>query len=264
LNYIVKEKHLDIGFFHHRFYIPSEDIDIFTLSSERIHELIFDKDKEKTLGIVLQKIKDVFLFGCTVVLRYSDLKALAPSNVEIINGSTYIRKLSLKTQTFTRIKLPAHALEILKKYLGLSKKHLLPQFTKEYMNKQIKKVMKHYGFTEPVVRTRTRRGIPVALKKKSGKMTEYNFCDVITTHTMRRTAITNLLSVGVPENIARQLSGHSPQSKEFYRYVTYAQTLIDKEMDVAYSKLLHQNSKTNVKHVPKIGFMTKSSIPELA
>ena len=48
---------------------------------------------------------------------------------------------------------------------------------------------------------------------------------------MRRTAITNLLSMGMPETMVRKLSGHSANSKEFYRYVEYAQYSIDKEID---------------------------------
>jgi len=48
---------------------------------------------------------------------------------------------------------------------------------------------------------------------------------------MRRTAITNLLSMGMPETMVRKLSGHSANSKEFYRYVEYAQYAIDQEID---------------------------------
>jgi len=40
---------------------------------------------------------------------------------------------------------------------------------------------------------------------------------------MRRTAITTLLIMGVPEAMVRKISGHAPGSKEFYKYVGIAQ-----------------------------------------
>ena len=53
---------------------------------------------------------------------------------------------------------------------------------------------------------------------------------------MRRTAITTLLILGVPEHIVR-ISGHSPNSKEFYRYVVIAQDYLNKHVMDAYDKL---------------------------
>lgn len=63
------------------------------------------------------------------------------------------------------------------------------------------------------------------------------FCDVATTHTMRRTAITTMLSLGVPEQVVRKISGHSASGKEFYRYVLWAQTYQDGEMESMFAKL---------------------------
>jgi len=55
---------------------------------------------------------------------------------------------------------------------------------------------------------------------------------------MGRTAITTMVSLGMPENLVRKISGHSPNSREFYRYVSYAQGYMDKEMDKVYQKLV--------------------------
>jgi len=48
---------------------------------------------------------------------------------------------------------------------------------------------------------------------------------------MRRTAITTMLSLGVPEAVVRKISGHAPGSKEFYRYVQWAQSYQDAETE---------------------------------
>jgi integrase len=68
----------------------------------------------------------------------------------------------------------------------------------------------------------------------------YRFCDLVTSHTMRRTAITTMLSLGMTEFMVRKISGHSANSKEFFRYVALSQTYIDKETEAllnAYRKL---------------------------
>ena len=95
------------------------------------------------------------------------------------------------------------------------------------------------GFTEPAFKIRQKRGIPTPLHKKN-KEKLYRFCDLGTTHTMRRTAITTMLSSGMNEQVVRKISGHAAGSKEFYRYVSFAQTFMDNEIDLVHKKLEKQ------------------------
>ena len=237
LNYLITEKGMHIGSFHKKFYAPSEDIDIVIVSPERLNHLIYNKEIEKQLNADLVKVKDIFVFGCAVALRYSDLMALKKVNLEIINERMYIKIQSQKTQTFTRVKLPEYAVRIIKKYEKQYVHKLLPEFNKAYLNKKIKVLMELYGYTEPISRTRQRRGIPITIYKNKDEKSNFRFCDAVTTHTMRRSAITTLLSVGMNEQMVRQISGHAANSKEFYRYVAFAQTYIDDEIDKAHEKL---------------------------
>jgi hypothetical protein len=46
-----------------------------------------------------------------------------------------------------------------------------------------------------------------------------------------------MLSLGVPEQIIRKRSGHSASGKEFYRYVLWAQTYQDQELERMFEKL---------------------------
>ena len=71
--------------------------------------------------------------------------------------------------------------------------------------------------------------MPVLLYTDKKKKKLHRFCDLVTTHTMRRTAITTMLSLGMPEYLVRKVSGHAPGSKEFYRYVSLSQHLQDEE-----------------------------------
>ncbi|AXB56870.1 tyrosine-type recombinase/integrase [Flavobacterium fluviale] len=63
------------------------------------------------------------------------------------------------------------------------------------------------------------------------------FCDKMSSHMMRRTAITTLLILGMPEHLVRKISGHSHASTFFNRYVHYAQAYMDKEIEKVHSKL---------------------------
>jgi len=81
---------------------------------------------------------------------------------------------------------------------------------------------------------RARRGV---IKNLIANGKVYRLCDMVTTHTMRRTAIATLLSLGMPESMVRKISGHSANSKEFYRYVNYAQQFMDIESDRVFSLL---------------------------
>lgn len=109
------------------------------------------------------------------------------------------------------------------------------------LNKFIKQLLEQAGFTHPVHVTREKRGVAVQQKKEQQSL---RFCDVATTHTMRRTAITTMLSLGVPEQVVRKISGHSSSGKEFYRYVLWAQTYQDMEMEKMYASLQGKKLQT--------------------
>ena len=60
---------------------------------------------------------------------------------------------------------------------------------------------------------------------------------------MRRTAITTLLILGVPELVVRNLSGHAPGSKEFYKYIAIANEYSNTQIKEAQKKIINY-SKT--------------------
>lgn len=239
LNYLKAEKGYSIGNFHNKLLTSSEEIEIVVLSPERLNTLIHSTILNDILSATLLKVKDVFVFGCAVGLRYSDLMNIKSNNIEHVNGNIYLKVQSKKTQTFTRVKLPIYAIQILEKYKSENETNLLPYFNKVFLNKKIKQLMEIAGFTEPAFKTRQKRGIPTPLHRKN-KEKVFRFCDLVTTHTMRRTAITTMLSFGMNEQVVRKISGHAAGSKEFYRYVSFAQTYLDTEIDLVHKKLEKQ------------------------
>jgi integrase len=231
-NYVNKDKGIVIGEFHKNFYAPKDNISIFVLTVEQLQFLIHNVEFEKSLGLYLQKSKDIFVFGCTVGLRVSDLMRLTKKNIEKRGNGIYLKVCTQKTMKEIRVKLPEYAINILAKYKG--RKFLLPVISKGRLNLNVKELCENAGWTNEVDKIRTVRGIP---KKLNNEGKKYRFCDMVTTHTMRRTAITTLLTNGVPETMVRKISGHSANSAEFYKYVEYAQSFIDIETDRAFSIL---------------------------
>ncbi len=235
-NYLKKELSIDTGDFHRSFYVPGNSIPIFPLMPEELSFIIFNKPFENSLDVRMKKIKDVFVLGCTVGLRVSDLLRLRSSDLRVINDQFYLSIRSRKTATDSLMKLPDYVVKILERHNKNGR--LLPAFTVFNLNKGIKKLLELAGFTNPVRLTRERMGKAIRIgTANNGGDRSTRFCDVASTHTMRRTAITTLLTLGAPESLVRQISGHAPGSKEFYRYVLWSQAYLDKTTGEVFQKL---------------------------
>jgi site-specific recombinase XerD len=236
-SYLNKHTNVSTGDVSKLFYVTKEEIAIHPLMPEELNFLIYNKEFEEKLSPKMKQVKDVFVFGCTVALRVSDLIALKKTNLRIVNNQYYLAVRSIKTSSDSLVKLPDYAIEILNKY-GKLKGRILPAFNKSNLNHYIKELLELAGFTQVVSKGRERRGKFIELKNEAIKAQKhFRFCDVASTHTMRRTAITTMLCLGMPEQLVRRVSGHAPNSKEFYRYVLWAQTYQDQETEKAFDKL---------------------------
>lgn len=241
-NYLNKDLGLGIGEFHKLFYVRRESTPVLTLLPEELNFLISNKEFEASLSPFLQKAKDVFVFGCTVALRVSDLVGLSMANLRQANGQYYLVVRSVKTATDTLIKLPGYAVAIISKYSKSGSPKLLPLFTESSLNDAIKALLAKAGFDYRVAKKRERRGKLIEILPAHGSANNcFRFCDLASTHLMRRTAITTMLSLGMPESIVKKISGHAPGSKDFYRYVNWAQAYMDSETDKAFEKLQRKN-----------------------
>jgi integrase len=231
---------INTGPYHKQFYIRKEEIDIVTLTADQLRFLLFDKDFEELLSKPLLRSKDVFVLGCLVGLRYSDLCCIKATNIEQRDGNCYLKMRSKKTNTDTLVKLPPPAIEILEKYKH-NKKTLLPTVSLFRFNENIKKIAQLAGWTNLIPNRRSKKGIQY--KKNEAKAFEKRFCDVLSSHTMRRTSITTMLTSGMPEYVVRKISGHTSDSKAFFRYVSLAQSLMDKEIDKMHINFQKKNSQ---------------------
>lgn len=233
--YLNQSKGYSTGTFYMDFYVRHEEIPVTIVSMSRLQFLIDDRDFIQTLPPNLLVTKDIFVFGCTVGLRFSDIMALRSKNLFMENGNVYIYTRSIKTGTQTRIKLPDYAISILTKYKH-TPKTLLPFISLNQFNKNLKTIGELAGWIEEIGKERSKRGVRKEVLTSNGKT--FRFCDTMSSHMMRRTAITTLLINGMPEPLVRKISGHAAGSKEFYKYVQYSELFLDHETDRVFNKIM--------------------------
>lgn len=235
-NYLRKEKGLPVGEFHRQFRLPSYQYQPVLVDTFQLQRLIHDAQLHNSLQKHLAASLDLFIIGCLVGLRYIDLISLKKTSLSIHNDQYYLQVLTQKTGTQVNIPLPAYAVTIIARLKQKKGTLLFKRISNTNFNRHLKQIMEQAGYTHSVPKLRYSQGRLLELKTKSGN--SYRFCYHISSHTMRRTAITNLLVLGVPELLVRKISGHAPGSKEFYRYVSLAQDYTNHHLSEAYNKLL--------------------------
>lgn len=236
VNYIRKEKNLNIGEFYKEFYVRKEEKTILVLTPEQLKFLIYNRGFECQLTSQQQTIKDMFVFGCSTGLRFSDLRQVASKNIEQVSGEYYLKLRTQKTKTFTLIKLPEFSVHIVKKFKTKgAKQTVFPVMSLDNFNSHLKSIGEKAGWTHRVEHTREKMG--KLHKIKSGRIEKTRFCDFMSSHMMRRTAITTMLILGMPEHLVKNVSGHTNSSSSFHRYVHYAQGFLDKELSKVHEQL---------------------------
>lgn len=134
--------------------------------------------------------RDWFIIGCFTGLRVSDLLSLKPHNVD----KNFITIANEKTDT--KVVIPLHPMvkAVLKKYKGFP-----PKITDVELNRTIKEVAKLAGLTDDVLYTVTEGG-----KRKDYYLKKWQ---MVSSHTMRRSAVTNLTRAEVKETLVMQITG---------------------------------------------------------
>jgi integrase len=150
----------------------------------------------------LERVRDVFVFGCFTCLRHSDY--FITDYRDAIKDNSITVKLKKKKN---QVVIPLHpvALEILEKY-----DYVLPKIIIMYFNRDIKEVCKEAGFDSKVLFTRTHGGKLVREYKEKWELT--------TSHTMRRSFATNALKSGMEQWAVMSIGGWKSEAS-FKKYL---------------------------------------------
>ncbi|OPC47798.1 hypothetical protein BAY06_14745 [Elizabethkingia anophelis] len=197
-----------------KFKAIEHDIDIVYLTFEELmilYEKEFDSDK-------LSHVRDFYCMGCFTGLRFSDLSKLHLANISEDHIVLSIQKT--KTQNHA-IKLNKYAKAILEKYKGTIYEPL-PVISSQKFNEYIKVCCEEAEINQPL----TIHWF-VGNQKKSLTQPKYKF---ITSHTARKTFITNSLLLGMePKAIKKIVNIKKDAVLDKYMKITEAFT--DEQMD---------------------------------
>ena len=180
------------------FIYRDEEITTVFLNMTEITRIYYHEFKKKNFEIT----RDYFVIGCLTALRYSDYSRLRPENF-------IDRNISIKTKkTKKPVVVPMHPFvrEILQKYNN----NLPKAFSIQYFNKTIKEVCREVGITELVAYERHKGLNMISIIKPK--------CDLVSSHTARRSAATNMFLAGISTLRIMKITGHNSE-QIFMKYI---------------------------------------------
>ncbi|MEY8608187.1 phage integrase SAM-like domain-containing protein [Parabacteroides segnis] len=191
-------KLMDAGNVRSGFDVIYKDVDNVYLTEERIQEL-YEYDLSNRPA--WEKVKDVFVVGCLIGQRVSDYKRInAKMLVTLTDGNRYIKLKQEKTGNIVYIPLDPRVEAILNKYDGS-----LPKVYDQKINDHIKEIGEALGWTEIVELDEQRGAMEYVAKKR--------FCDLLKTHTCRRSLATNMYKAGASLSSIMAITGHSSEQQ---------------------------------------------------
>lgn len=159
------------------------------------------KLKKIDLSLVekLEGVRDLFLIQCYTSLRFSDAIRIARNPKPYFyeeDGRSYFKIIAQKTSQSLIIPLKREVLEILN-----NRDFKKITMSMQYYNKHLKELCKFAGIDEEVIHSITRGGRRIETVKKKYEM--------VSSHTGRRTFITNAVLAGIPLMQIQAISGHT-------------------------------------------------------
>ena len=211
--------------FRHSDFVPKkEEVDNIYLTPEQIQEMLeLDlstkesvKERLEALDIsedeklaqlskcrithirTLEHVRDIFIVGCLTGQRVSDYSRICDDMITEINGVEFILLTQQKTDKKVYIPVDRRVRQILDKYDGK-----LPHVCPNEMNKLVKTIGLLLGWTHDCGFDEKR------LNPKRGR----RFCDMLLSHTARRSFATNAYKAGVPLSSIQAITGHSSEAQ---------------------------------------------------
>lgn len=190
--------HGNKAIFEEALHLKGEDVDYPIVYSVDEIQVLMDH----TYNEHYSKVRDVFVFGCFMFLRYIDYYQTDYTK-SIYNDSVIYQA----EKTDGRVEVPLHpiAKNILDKY-----DNKLPKIGYSHLKDYVKEMARLAGFNQKVLFSRTQGGVTIKEHKEKWQLT--------TTHTMRRTAATNAVLSGMSIPAVMKLGGWGTE-KSFLRYI---------------------------------------------
>lgn len=144
-------------------------------------------------------IRDVFVFGCLVGQSFTDFTKIDKDSI-VIDGDTHYWTINRqKGEKPVYVPLDNYAIQILRKY-----NWKFPKLSLQVFNRRIKEIARTAEIVEVI-------NLSTIIKGETVK-TKIEKCEMVSSHTARRTAITNWYLDGIPIRDIMVFSGHTKEA----------------------------------------------------
>ncbi len=189
----------NLQFKHKKFTVTEEDTDAVFLTEQEIISIYnhdFSGHKK------LERVRDLFVFGCFTGLRYSDYSNIRKENIITRDEEIYVKIVTQKTSELVIIPCNPIIQKIFEKYDG--QHNSLPRaYSNQKFNDYVKDVCRQVGLIE------------VGRLATQPKM---ELWESVSSHTARRSFATNLYLEGFPTIDLMKITGHKTE-KAFLKYI---------------------------------------------
>lgn len=157
-------------------------------------ELMYNLDLSKNKS--LEATRDLFVLGACIGQRISDYNTLEPHNYKNTIEGQFLEFVTKKTNAHIAVPIKSMVIEILQKY-----NFNLPIISEQVFNRNIKKVAMLACINETVTELYNQGGKEVRENKPKWQM--------VSSHTARISAVTNMYYSGMPKDKIMFITGHS-------------------------------------------------------
>lgn len=214
------DKGYHINLNHKKFRAPEVEKEVIYLTLEELMTLYkkeFDSPR-------LEHVKDTYCFACFTGLRFSDVRTLNPSHIK---GEYIVKSIQKTGEVNNKIPLNKYALEILANYKETVHEPL-PRISIQKFNTYLKECVQAAEIDSPMPVVRQSGGTRIETVVPKWKL--------ITSHTARKTFVTNSLILGMKEMVVRNITGHKKE-ENFKKYVKIAEEFKQQEMENTWDKV---------------------------
>lgn len=176
-----------------KFRKEKEQVENIYLTEEEIRRI-----EELPLCGAWERARDLFVIGCHTAMRFSDCVRLKPEDIH----DGIITQKQMKTNEVVSIPCHPKVAEIIEKYHGA------PDIPAQSLNSCIKEICREAGICERI-------GIR---RHGAAETTYYEKWELVSSHTARRSAATNMYKAGIPTIAIMKITGHKSE-RVFMDYI---------------------------------------------